>query len=237
VSTDPLLRHEGSAAFTQVVRGGLMLGHDPDDPDAEDGNQRVLAVSSSNLAAPAPSIVYRIDTAHVQGDTGEEITTARVVPIGESGANAHDLLKGRDGEERTGTDEAVEFLEEVLSGGPRQADEIIIQARRLGISEKMLRAARGRLGIKPTKTGFRAGWEWALPEGSLPSEDRGHLRESGDRGRLREIPLVERDCGPSPDVDSPEGALINGDGALGAFQGCAVHKAPVSGCRCCGGGS
>jgi RecA-family ATPase len=28
-STDPLLRHEASAAFTQVVRGGLMLGHDP----------------------------------------------------------------------------------------------------------------------------------------------------------------------------------------------------------------
>jgi hypothetical protein len=50
ISTDPLLRHEGSAAFTQVVRGGLMLGHDPDDPDGEDGNQRVLAVSSSNLA-------------------------------------------------------------------------------------------------------------------------------------------------------------------------------------------
>jgi RecA-family ATPase len=68
VSTDPLLRHEGSAAFTQVVRGGLMLGHDPDDPDGEDGNQRVLAVSSTNLAAIAPSIVYRISTAHV-GDT------------------------------------------------------------------------------------------------------------------------------------------------------------------------
>ena len=40
-----------------------MLGHDPDDPDGEDGSQRVLAVSSSNLAAIAPSLVYRIDTA------------------------------------------------------------------------------------------------------------------------------------------------------------------------------
>jgi hypothetical protein len=65
VSTDPLLCHEGSAAFTQVVRGGLMLGHDPDDPDGEDGNQRVLAVLSTNLAAIAPSLVYRIGTAHV----------------------------------------------------------------------------------------------------------------------------------------------------------------------------
>ena len=77
VSTDPLLRHEGSAAFTQIVRGGLMLGHDPDDPDGEEGRQRVLAVSSSNLAAIAPSLVYEITTATVMGDTGEEISTAR----------------------------------------------------------------------------------------------------------------------------------------------------------------
>ena len=65
-STDPLLRHEGSAAFTQVVRGGLMLGHDPDDPDGEDGRQRVLAVSSSNLAAIAP--VARLPHRHGPGD-------------------------------------------------------------------------------------------------------------------------------------------------------------------------
>ena len=38
MSTDPLLRHEGSAAFTQVVRGALMLGYDPEDPDEDKGN-------------------------------------------------------------------------------------------------------------------------------------------------------------------------------------------------------
>jgi RecA-family ATPase len=119
-ATDPLLRHEGSAAFTQVVRGGLMLGHDPDDPDGEDGNQRVLAVSSTNLAAIAPSIVYRISTAHVMGDTGEAITTAAISPIGESAVGAHDLLRGRpDEEEQSGTDEAEALLSEELADGPR----------------------------------------------------------------------------------------------------------------------
>ena len=53
-STDPLIRHEGSAAFTQVLRGAMLLGPDPNDPKGERGSLRVLAVSSSNLAQLAP---------------------------------------------------------------------------------------------------------------------------------------------------------------------------------------
>ena len=93
--TDPLLRHEGSAAFTQVVRGGLMLGHDPDDPDGEDGSQRVLAVSSSNLAAIAPSLVYRIDTARVDGRHRRGDRDRQDGPHRRVGGGAHDLLRGR----------------------------------------------------------------------------------------------------------------------------------------------
>ena len=169
-STDPLLRHEGSAAFTQVVRGGLMLGHDPDDPDGEDGNQRVLAVSSSNLAAIATSIVYRIDTARVTGDTGEEIVTAKMVHVGESGAGAHDLLGGLTGEQRTVTDEAATFLRTELADGPRLASEIKAEARKLGLSDMALFRARQTLGVKASKTGFKGGWEWALPEDFTPPE-------------------------------------------------------------------
>jgi hypothetical protein len=169
-SSDPLLRHEGSAAFTQVVRGGLMLGHDPDDPDGEDGNQRVLAVSSSNLAAIARSLVYRIDTARVDGDTGEEIVTAKMVHVGESGAGAHDLLGGLTGEQRTVTDEAATFLRAELADGARLASEIKSEARKLGLSDMALFRARQTLGVKASKTGFKGGWEWALPEDFTPSE-------------------------------------------------------------------
>jgi AAA domain-containing protein len=172
-STDPLVRHEGSAAFTQVVRGGLMLGHDPDDPDGEDGNQRVLAVSSTNLAAIAPSIVYRISTAHVIGDTGEAITTAAIAPIGQSCVGAHDLLRGQPNEEeRTVTDEAVVFLRAELADGPRLASEIKAEARKLGLSDMALFRGRRTLGVKSLKTGFKGGWEWSLPEVSRPNISR-----------------------------------------------------------------
>jgi KaiC/GvpD/RAD55 family RecA-like ATPase len=164
-STDPLLRHEAAAAFTQVVRGGMLLGHDPEDPDGEDGPQRVLAVSSSNLAAIAPSLVYEISTARVVGDTGEEIVTAKIDCIGESSVGAHDLLRGRpDEEEQTGTDEAEQFLTTELANGARSADEMIKGARRLGISDKQLRRARCRLAVESVKAGFTEGWTWSLPK-------------------------------------------------------------------------
>jgi hypothetical protein len=203
VSTDPLLRHEGSAAFTQVVRGGLMVGHDPDDPDGEDGRQRVLAVSSSNLAAIAPSLRYEISTARVMGDTGEEIVTARVACTGESAAGAHDLLRGHpDEEEQTGTDEAEAMLAEELAEGARPADKVIKQARQLGISDKQLRRARGRLGLESTKTGFQGGWEWSLPK--PPHRRRpSNSPEQGHLGRLRD---QERDCGSTEPPEDAQGA-------------------------------
>jgi hypothetical protein len=190
ISTDPLLRHEGSAAFTQVIRGGLMLGYDRDDPDGEDGPQRVLAVSSSNLAAIAPSLVYRIDTARVTGDTHEEIVTAAMHHIGESASGAHDLLRGQpDDEEQTGTDEAEALLKAELAGAPRPADEVLKQARRLGISDKQLRRARNRLRVTSAKTGFRGGWEWSLAK--APSEDAtSRFREEGHLGHLRDSKRV-----------------------------------------------
>jgi hypothetical protein len=147
-----------------------MLGHDPDDPEGEEGRQRVLAVSSSNLAI-APSLVYEISTARVMGDTGEEIATAAISSIGESSIGAHDLLRGQpDDEEQTGTDEAEALLEAELAEAPRPANEVTKQARQLGISEKQLRRARGRLGVESAKSGFRGGWEWSLPK--APSRRR-----------------------------------------------------------------
>jgi putative DNA primase/helicase len=207
-STDPLLRHEGSAAFTQVGRGGLMLGHDPDDPDGDDGRQRVLAVSSSNLAAIAPSLVYRIDTARVVGDTDEEITTANMVHIGESGVGAHDLLGSMSGEQRTVTDEAATFLRTELAGGPRLASEIKSEARKLGLSDMALFRARQTLAVKASKTGFKGGWEWALPEDFKASTDEVKSSEVKSSSKLTPgagLRLVEapEDFTPSNVKSSP----------------------------------
>jgi len=166
-STDPLLRHEASVAFTQVVRAGLMLGFDPDDPSGEEGDQRVLAVSASNLARLAPSLVYRIEGVTVDGDTGESIGTARIEEVGESSAASHDLLRGREDEEaRADRDEAVAFLQAELADGPRPAAKIKRAAEQAGVGPGALKRAKRELHVESRKQGFggNGGWEWTLPD-------------------------------------------------------------------------
>jgi putative DNA primase/helicase len=165
-STDPLLRQEASAAFTQVVRGGLLLGHDPEDPEGDAGDQRVLAVSASNLAPIAQSLVYRIETRRVIGDTGEEITTAGLIYIGESSADGQDLLRGQDDpDQRADRDEAVDFLEAELLAGKRPAAEVQNAAKKAGIGPWPLKRAKRELGVQSKKDGMDGGWTWSLPEG------------------------------------------------------------------------
>jgi putative DNA primase/helicase len=179
VSTDPLLRHEGSAAFTQIVRAGLMLGFDPDDPEGEEGDQRVLAVSSSNLAKLAPSLVYGISGQSVEGDTGEPITTAAMDYVCESTASSHELLGAREDEEqRTDRDEATEFLVAELADGPKSAKAIKGAAKTLGITEWPLKAAKKKLRVASQKSNFGGGWTWSLPEGDAGASSSDHVREN-----------------------------------------------------------
>jgi hypothetical protein len=61
----------------------------------------------------------------------------------------------------------MEFLREWLGDGSRrQAAEVIREAAKLGISDKRLRTARRKLGVKTEKTGFGRGWEWWIPSTS-----------------------------------------------------------------------
>jgi hypothetical protein len=214
-STDPLLRHEGSAAFTQVVRGGMLLGHDPDDPDGEAGSQRVLAVTSSNLARLAPSLAYEISPATVMGDTGEEITTAAIEETGESDLSGYDLLKHRgddDGGEQTAEGEAAEFLIAELRDAPKAADALERAAKAVGISQRTLERARAKLRkdgtLKCSKTGFDGGWEWFLRS---PPTDDGGVR-AGAVGGVRETPI---NTGDSDDV-APEVRHSVDDGGVRA---------------------
>ena len=170
-STDPLIRHEGSAAFTQVLRGAMLLGPDPNDPEGERGSRRVLAVSSSNLAQLAPSLLYEIRTATVLGDTGEEIVTAEITCVGESDATGCDLLGSHDNKkEPSALDDAVDFLLAELADGPSPSVEVKDAAAEAGISEKTLYRAKNKLAIRVSKAGYQGAWSWSLNDASKDSQ-------------------------------------------------------------------
>lgn len=174
------MRHEGSAAFTQIVRGGLLLGQDPDD---DTDNRRVLAVTSSNLAAHAPSLVYEIESVTVPSEEGP-IDTARIGCVGESTANGSDLLRPSshdDGEgERPALQEATTFLLTELAGGPKLVDEVSAIARRQGIAPRTLRRARQALKIKSAPREFGGPWQWSLQSGPPPMVQTGESDDGPD---------------------------------------------------------
>jgi putative DNA primase/helicase len=150
---DPLYRGGGSIGIVGAARAGLLVATDPDD----DG-RRILASTKSNLGPPPPSLAYRLTDSPDHG-------CARVEWDGQVAHNAWDLLAEHDtGEERTGGDEAVEWLTMFLTdaGGEAPAGDVLKAAARDGISKTTLHRARKRAGVVTTKGGLRAGWIWRL---------------------------------------------------------------------------
>jgi putative DNA primase/helicase len=64
------------------------------------------------------------------------------------------------------TSGAIDFLQQALSEGPMDQSEIVRLGREAGFTEKTLRNAREKLGVKPTKEGFgpEGKWVW-MPAG------------------------------------------------------------------------
>jgi putative DNA primase/helicase len=80
--------------------------------------------------------------------------------------SADQALAAQDGhgESRSAKAEAIDFLTDLVSGGPVPTKDVMKEAASAGISPKSLRSARETLGIKSEKAGFEGGWVWALPK-------------------------------------------------------------------------
>jgi len=70
-------------------------------------------------------------------------------------------------------EEAKDFLQQLLTGGPVGVGDVNKQAEALGITPRTLRRARIDLGVITTKGDFKGGWALSLP----PKKDFG----SGER--------------------------------------------------------
>jgi hypothetical protein len=176
-----IYRGYGSIDITAAARSVLLVGADPDDE-----SRRAVVQTKSNLAPKGPAIGYRLSA---QG----------FFWTGESDLTADRILSSCASESREGSGDAISFLRESLAEGERAAREVMREARDLGITEKMLRLAREKLGIKPAKRGGyfgkeskghnNSGWFWKLPgDVSSTTEDAvedaqasrpGHLQQNG----------------------------------------------------------
>jgi hypothetical protein len=175
-----LYRGGGSIGIVGAARSGLLVAKHP-----EDDGRRVLASIKSNLAAPAPSLVFSLSST--------ESGAVRVDWKGETPLDASALLSApTDHEERSALSEAQEFLREVLAGGAVPAKVAQEEARGAGIAERTLKRARSGLGVvaeREGEPGQQGGglWYWRLPEvkgaapkgwHSKPMTDRTHEKNS-----------------------------------------------------------
>src|SRR5262249_20569182 len=139
---NPLYRGGGSIAIIGAARSGLLLAADPDDAS---GLARVLAVPKSNHALKPPALKLRL-----VAEPGA--LAVRVQWEGESNHTPASLLATHEEPgERRALEEAEHFLCELLAAGDVPAEDCERAARSVGISQRTLRRARHRLGVKSRK--------------------------------------------------------------------------------------
>ena len=148
-----LYRGQGSIGITAAARSALTVGPDPHEEGA-----RVFASTKCNLVQTPRSIKYGVIDAH-----GYPVISWGV----ECEISADELgIKICTGK-NSARDDAIDFLREVLSKGPRLASEVEKLAENAGISKRTLDRAKKALPFHAFKTGFSNNtWYWKLMEGA-----------------------------------------------------------------------
>lgn len=177
---DPTERVTGSIAFGALAR--VVLGTVK---PREEGEPRLLVRTKANIGPDSGGFAYDLR----QEEVRPGLSASRVVWGEAVEGSARDLIgeaEGNDGE-RSATDEAVDWLRDELDAGARPARDVQKSARAAGLSDKALRTARGRLGVKPMKSGFGGGWTWALPAEDAQGARRCPHSENGHLGHVEGI--------------------------------------------------
>lgn len=161
VAQHALYRGSGSIAIIGAARTAFLVGRSPDN----DGLM-VLACTKNNLAAPPRSLGFRIT-----GDNSGPPIVSWASPVDLS---ADHLVLAPTRQRGEALHQAKVFLNEWLSRGPCQYEDLLRQAQESGFSERTLRRAKDLLHIESTRKHHdgHALWYWSLTNrvGDVPSE-------------------------------------------------------------------
>jgi hypothetical protein len=163
-STRLINRVSGAGAFVNAARSVLILARSPDDPEGEQGSERVLVHVGSNWGRYAPSLAARVEAREVDLDDGTQTSVGHLQISGESDIGVEDLQRGRD---ETGGTDVEEAICAALVDGPKPSREVKVQVvAELGCGKRTVERAaertneRGELII--SSGGFPRTTTWAL---------------------------------------------------------------------------
>ncbi|MCH7667576.1 MAG: AAA family ATPase [Acidobacteria bacterium] len=195
-STNPLTRLGGSVAFGNAARSVLLFAADPDDDNSP---VRYLVHVKSNLSRLARALKFEIESRTIQDRAGGDINTSGFVWLGETTAQASDLLTDAEPDaDRSERDIAREVIVDALSQSDERWTALVRLVKAEGVSEGTAVRARSELRregrIESSKDGMKGGWSWRLVA-ELDHEATKLLTHNG--------------C-----ASSPKGAQVRGDDPL-----------------------
>ncbi|QSA98617.1 AAA family ATPase [Methylococcus sp. EFPC2] len=163
---DPVERVTGSIAFGALARVVLAAAKLPD--DHPDGPGRIFCRSKSNIGPDDGGFRYDLRQSELEAHPG--IFTSSVLWGDAMEGSARELLgqaeQSADPAARSELDDALEFLENLLSDGPVPSKIVRADCEGAGHSWATVRRAQKVLGVEATRDGGigNAGkWTWRLP--------------------------------------------------------------------------
>ncbi len=163
----------GSAGYRNAARSTLVFGLDPDEPN-KDGARRVIVHGDKhNLSKRQPGYKIEIVEKLVDATDGTTIWVPAHELTDETWVSSKDVLEAsvdKKPRKADAADEAADFLEAELSGGPRLTVDINAAAKECGVSTDALKKARERMGVETDKLGFQGKWQLKLPAAWIPSK-------------------------------------------------------------------
>jgi hypothetical protein len=160
--SDEMFRRIGaSIGIMAAARSVLIVAPDPE--RGEEGPDRVLAHGKCNIGPLMPAIQFRVEGREVAAEDGDPMSTAGIAWGPEGLFEMAALLgKRKPGPKPEKRNEAVDWLRGELQSGARYARDLYARGEESGFSEKVLKAAKTKLGVLVSQSGF--GWTWELAD-------------------------------------------------------------------------
>lgn len=178
-----LYRGSGSIGIVGAARAAFLVGQHPEDEEI-----RIMAPVKFNLGPPPIAWAFRVRAG--------ENALGKLEWIDPSAFTADDLC-GPPPKAGAGRAEALKFLNEMLLGGPRRADEMLRLAKVRHISERTLRRCIKEMGViarRQTLTNGHVGWVWEKPAGRDATLE--FLDQVAPSARPETSPIVKTESGP-----------------------------------------